>query len=200
MMNEAPHTIGDLPRRRLLRNGLVLGAAATVGTLASGAITNTAEAAVSGPQPNWAFCGLCTGLFDFTNIKFSRCPYYDDGRHGITTSYNYDLPYNDTNQESNPQSGWLWCGKCQGLFYGPGIRSSYCPAAGNHAEGGGSYDYALYHDNVTGGQSGWTWCYQCQGLFHGGSAQAGGVCPKTGFYHFGTGSFNYYLGFNGYLP
>lgn len=38
------------------------------------------------------------------------------------------------------QSGWRWCNKCQGLFYGPGIAKSHCPAGGQHdLKGSGNY-------------------------------------------------------------
>lgn len=40
------------------------------------------------------------------------------------------------------QSGWRWCHKCQGLFYGPSEGSSVCPA-GEHHDSTGSYDYSL---------------------------------------------------------
>ena len=31
------------------------------------------------------------------------------------------------------QSGWRWCNKRQGLFYGPFVGDSRCPAGGAHA-------------------------------------------------------------------
>jgi hypothetical protein len=40
------------------------------------------------------------------------------------------------------QTGWAWCSKCQGLFYGPKQSSSVCPAGGTH-NGAGSDDYEL---------------------------------------------------------
>ena len=32
------------------------------------------------------------------------------------------------------QTGWSHCAKCQGLFYGPGVADSHCPAGGQHDE------------------------------------------------------------------
>jgi hypothetical protein len=40
------------------------------------------------------------------------------------------------------QSGWLWCHKCQSLFFGPGATTSVCPA-GTHHDGTKSYNYSL---------------------------------------------------------
>jgi hypothetical protein len=40
------------------------------------------------------------------------------------------------------QPGWRWCHKCQGLFYGPNMPVSHCPAGGTH-DGGQSGSYNL---------------------------------------------------------
>lgn len=40
------------------------------------------------------------------------------------------------------QIGWEFCGKCQGLFYGPGQSFSVCPAGGKH-DGSHSHSYQL---------------------------------------------------------
>lgn len=40
------------------------------------------------------------------------------------------------------QSGWKWCHKCQGLFFGHGMAKSYCPAGDTHDDTGSS-DYSL---------------------------------------------------------
>lgn len=200
MADKTAHTTGAIPRRKVLRNGLLLGAGVTVGTLASGAITNAAKASTSGPQPGWAFCYRCAGLFYQPKQARSVCPASAVG-HQISTSYNYWLYYNDTVKEGNPQSAWLWCGNCQGLFYAPGDGALSCPAGGSHVAGPGSFNYSLPHD-VTGGQGGWYFCFLCNGLFHGGAYTVAGVCPapsSTGN-HYGVGSYNYHLAFNGYLP
>jgi hypothetical protein len=90
---------------------------------------------------------------------------------------------------------WLWCYKCQGLFYGSYILSSKCPDGGTHAVNK-SLDYELAY-NVPGGaglQSDWLWCNKCQGLFYGPHA-AVSACPAGGA-HNGTKSGNYVLGLN----
>lgn len=40
------------------------------------------------------------------------------------------------------QSGWRFCSKCKGLFYGPEQYSSHCPAGGPH-DGSHSHTYSL---------------------------------------------------------
>lgn len=49
--------------------------------------------------------------------------------------------------DGTSQSGWNFCDKCKGLFYGPEVSASVCPAGGNHY-GGGSDDYDLL-DGIT---------------------------------------------------
>lgn len=93
------------------------------------------------------------------------------------------------------EPAWLWCYKCQGLFYGPYIGSSRCPAGGHH-----DITESLIYDlayNVSGGagfQSDWLWCNKCQGLFYGPFVSAS-ACPAGGL-HNGDGSGNYVLGLN----
>jgi len=40
------------------------------------------------------------------------------------------------------QKDWLWCYKCDGLFYGPRVSESVCPKGGHH-DGSRSYKYEL---------------------------------------------------------
>ena len=122
-------------------------------------------------QQDWAWCKKCQGLFYGPNVSSSRCPV--GGTHTPppeSQSGNYSLPYNAAPDPSR-QSGWRWCNKCQGLFYGPGATSSLCPAGSTHAPPAesGSWDYCLLH-NVppdSSRQSDWRWCNKCQGLFYG---------------------------------
>lgn len=205
---EGPRVLGGPPRRNVLRNGLLLGAALTAGSLVSGAITSAAQASTSGPQEKWAWCSWCTGLYYYPNRAASRCPAYMDvdggGPHGGLASYNYALAYDDTVSESDPQSGWWWCGRCQGLFYGPQQDESYCPAGGTHVNGTNipgdplaptnSFDYALTRDTDTdNGQGGWYRCIKCRGLWYGGSSHTGGICPQDLGNHDGSGSSTYYI-------
>ena len=87
------------------------------------------------------------------------------------------------------QSGWRWCHKCQGLWYGS--AGSACPATGAH-ESTGSGNYILTYGSGSG-QPGWRWCHKCQGLWYG-SNSTGGACPATGAHESG-GSVNYILNY-----
>jgi hypothetical protein len=81
------------------------------------------------------------------------------------------------------QSEWRWCSKCQGLFFGPSVAISICPAGGAHATPAesGSSNYSLPHSVAVSGamQSDWRWCNKCQGLFFGSSV-ANSRCPAGG--------------------
>jgi hypothetical protein len=95
------------------------------------------------------------------------------------------------------QSGWRWCRKCQGLFFG-GNPGPVCPAGGSH-DSAGSYNYTLVMNSPDAAgprshkQSDWRWCRKCQGLFFGGNPDP--VCPAGGA-HDSAGSYNYTLVMN----
>lgn len=101
----------------------------------------------------------------------SYCPTF--GIHDGSESRNYELVYNIQDPIWMGQSGWNWCNKCRGLFYGVHESSSACPADGGNHSGSGSGNYLLVE---FGGdqypvtdfyQTGWDWCFKCQGLFYG---------------------------------
>jgi len=111
-------------RRILLRNGLLAGlGTALVGVAApalTGTGTGTARAAVpgSGFQDSWSWCDKCQGLFYGPFQPNSWCP--AGGQHDRSESNDYSLGYGLPSTPGQPQqSGWYWCRKCQGLFYGP---------------------------------------------------------------------------------
>ena len=78
-------------------------------------------------------------------------------------SWNYRLMY-DAAPAAEQESDWRWCNKCQGLFYGPGVNNSKCPAGETHATGGWNYSLRFNVGSLTGWQSDWRWCSKCQGL------------------------------------
>lgn len=129
-------------------------------------------------QTGWSWCSKCQGLFYSANSG-SVCPAGD--AHDPSGSGEYVLDLNaDAAAHPHGQPDWSWCGKCQGLGYGPGFASSRCPAGDAH-DGSGSGNYTLDFvgdDTPAEQQRGWSWCHVCQGLFFGtGSA---GVCPAGG--------------------
>lgn len=88
------------------------------------------------------------------------------------------------------QTGWRWCRKCQGFFFGSG--ASRCPAGNAHDSAGSFAYYLWYSDGFLDSrmQSGWRWCRKCQSLAYAGGGA--GFCPGLGR-HDHTGSFNYHL-------
>jgi hypothetical protein len=137
-------------------------------------------------QEGWRWCNKCQGLFfapNDANISNSRCP--AGGTHAPLAesgSGSYSLPHNAP-EDASRQSQWRWCGKCQGLFWGPQSETSVCPAGGTHTHPAisGSGNYSLPHNvpEDPSRQSQWRWCDKCQGLFHGLGAGVS-VCPAGG--------------------
>lgn len=51
-------------------------------------------------------------------------------------------PEREVTMSDELQTGWQHCGRCQGLFFGPNVDASVCPAGGHH-DGTGSGNYGL---------------------------------------------------------
>jgi hypothetical protein len=90
-------------------------------------------------QANWRRCNRCQGMFYGPNVSASKCPAWPTGNpHNSFGSADFKLVVNAAG--SSGQYGWRWCTDCQGLFYGPNVSSSVCPAGGAHvATGSGNY-------------------------------------------------------------
>jgi hypothetical protein len=131
-------------------------------------------------QRDWRWCDKCQGLYFGGGWATSRCPAGDTHRRADQDhSGDYSLPM-DAIAAADRQSGWRWCDKCQGLFYGPAVASSHCPAGGIHSAPGqsGSSDYSPFHNAAPNPdrQSDWRWCDKCQGMFFG-PRTADSRCP-----------------------
>jgi len=77
------------------------------------------------------------------------------------------------------QSGWRWCQKCQGMFYGLNPDQGPCPASGRHDASHSAAYLMTFGDAAAGMQPGWRWCQKCQGLFFGGNPNQT-ACPAGG--------------------
>lgn len=100
--------------------------------------------------------------------------------------------YSSQNPHWNPvvaQRNWLWCNRCQGLFFGGNGTSGTCPRGGGHnSTGSSNYFMTAYTTRLPGNvEQGWSWCNQCQGMFLGVRT---GRCPLGGV-HDSLGSSNY---------
>jgi hypothetical protein len=141
-------------------------------------------------QSNWSYCNKCKGFFYGPAINTSTCP--AGGTHSNTGSGNYVLPYNCSNTPGSVQTGWSYCNKCEGLFWGPSQSTSRCPEGGTHTLGATSYGLLFQNDGTFSPvQSSWMYCYKCKGLFYGNN-QSTSVCPAGGT-HDGSQSGVYYL-------
>ena len=96
---------------------------------------------------------------------------------------------------AEPQEGWRWCKKCEGLWFADGgaDRQGKCPAGDDHdASDSGKYSLA-HNDDDAKGQAGWRWCKKCEGLwFADGGADRKGKCVVDGG-HDATASGKYTL-------
>ncbi|HEY3115204.1 MAG TPA: M23 family metallopeptidase [Chloroflexota bacterium] len=136
-------------------------------------------------QEGWRWCKKCLGLFygvkPLSGSIGGVCP--AQGAHEQGSSVNYVLAFSAVMIPAG-QSGWRWCQKCQGLFYG-GNPGSVCPAGDAHHVGSGNYSLVL-NMPAAPGQHGWRWCQKCQGLW---LEHAGSRCPAGGEHHVGTGEY-----------
>jgi hypothetical protein len=134
-----------------------------------------------GLQSDWRWCNLCQMLYFGPGAAASRCP--AGGRHATALqsgSFNYTL--SDEPGDVSRQSEWRWCSRCQGLFFGPQLPASSCPAGGTHVspEQSGSANYTLTHGIADPTRQGdWRWCSKCDGLFYGPNVVTS-RCPAGG--------------------
>jgi hypothetical protein len=91
-----------------------------------------------------------------------------------------------------PQWGWRWCRKCQGLWFTGQGHAGVCAGGGGHdLAGSGLYGVSGSAGSLLPGQDQWRWCLRCQGLWFAGNGPTA-PCPAGGS-HASQGSGNYYL-------
>jgi hypothetical protein len=195
MANKESQAARGLDRRTLLRTGFLTGAGLAVVGATSQALTGVAKAQPIGVQPNWAWCASCSIFYYGPNESSSHCPatgtthfgYLDHQSWRYTNEYGYG---SNVNQQAN----WLWCRKCQGLFYGPNVNSSRCPASppSGHHDGSTSYNYDVAYNiaSTSSFQINWRWCSNCQGMWYGPNGSSS-KCPTGDPHVIGPGSYNY---------
>jgi hypothetical protein len=98
------------------------------------------------------------------------------------------------------QTGWRFCNKCHGLFFGPNAAQSRCHGGGAH-DGSESGPYVMHFgDSATAPfQSGWRFCHKCAGLFFDGNPTTGRTCP-AGDRHDASQSGHYMMEFGEDAP
>jgi hypothetical protein len=104
------------------------------------------ELRLPGALADWRWCNKCQALYYTALVALSPCP--AGGSHALpeeSGSFNYMVLFAEPDS-ANRMSGWRWCSKCSGLFYGGGgVASSHCAAGGTHSppEQSGSSNYTL---------------------------------------------------------
>ena len=129
-------------------------------------------------QRNWRWCQKCEGMFFAGNPSQGTCP--AGGAHDRSASGDYDMIVPVPGMRVPPgQTGWRWCQKCQGMFFGDNPSNGSCPVGGAHDKSA-SGPYKLIHQAPAAhGQHDWRWCNKCQGLFFNGHPTQG-TCPAGG--------------------
>jgi len=177
----------ELTRRGVIRLAGAAGLAAAAGAVVSVASASPALA----DQGSWRWCRFCQGLWFSGNPTLGVCPARGTAGHSSAGSGNYSLPSGD--DSFHGQLWWIWCSRCQGLWFSGNDTRGVCPAGPGGHEFVGSGVYALNVDNGDG-QANWRWCQNCQGLWFAANG-TGGVCPGRPAGHvFPPGSGNYHIG------
>ena len=91
-------------------------------------------------------------------------------------------------ENSAPQSGWRWCGKCQSLCFAGFGQIGHCAAGGAH-DHSGSWNLPLIHGTYAPAQNGWKYCNKCHMLAFANNPQQG-ACPAGG-QHEHSGSWDF---------
>jgi hypothetical protein len=95
-------------------------------------------------QSGWRICRKCQGLFYGPNKNNSNCP--AGGTHDDTGSPQYTLRFSGANSPPAASDGWLWCSKCESLFYATAQTNSNCPdvSGGPTHDGSASSAYSMW--------------------------------------------------------
>jgi hypothetical protein len=90
-------------------------------------------------QGGWRWCQKCEGLYFAGNVVLhGALPLPDEGScpaggsHDDSASGKYVMQLGEGSANANPQGGWRWCQKCQGLFFSGNADQGNCPAGGKH--------------------------------------------------------------------
>lgn len=153
------------------------------------------EASVS-IQTSWRYCQNCEALFYSGYPGQGVCPAANGGPH-LAQGFDFTLPFNDQ-QTPNAQASWMFCQKCDAMFYtGYADKTGVCVAGGGHSQQGANF--VLPHDvPVTlDSQADWRFCQKCFVMFYSGFASQG-KCAAGG-QHSAQG-FNFVLPFGASAP
>jgi hypothetical protein len=118
---------------------------ATVNALLAAGITNGVNLWVAGSMQQLQAADMlaaASGPFPIVAVQYAFQSLFDVSLCSAAWLSNVSKTPGKPQPVPGTQSGWAFCAKCQGLFYGPGEGTSHCPAGGYH-DGSKSHSYTL---------------------------------------------------------
>lgn len=163
-------------------------------------------------QNGWRWCRNCQGLFFAGGETQGSC--FGMNPHDGSASGKYLVRFGEGAINAQPQGGWRWCHKCQGMHfsgapsdaYGEGARrmcfgaifSGGPPPDGHHDPSQSGHYVMEFGEGGSDAQGGWRFCKKCFGMFYSGNPDQG-HCPAGGK-HDNSKSGPYMLHFERDLP
>lgn len=117
----------------------------TVNELLKNGITNGVNLWVAGTMTWHAAADLvaaANGPFPIVGVQYEFNENFDVSVFSSDWLANVSKAPAPPKTQPGTQTGWAFCHKCQGLFYGPGMLLSVCPAGGHHDDSN-SHSYTL---------------------------------------------------------
>lgn len=114
-------------------------------TLNAAGITSGVNLFLTQPMPEHAAIDLVTnasGPYPIIGVQYQFEQLYDISIVSTDWLNTVSKPMAAATPKPGTQTGWHFCSKCQGLFWGPGQAQSVCPRGGTH-DGSHSHQYTL---------------------------------------------------------
>lgn len=108
-------------------------------------ITSGVNLFLTEPMPEHAAMDILNntgGPFPFVGVQYAFQALFDVSLVSTAWLDNVSKPPPASAPHAGTQTGWRFCSKCQGLFWGPGQPQSVCPRGAQH-DGGQSHEYTL---------------------------------------------------------
>lgn len=108
-------------------------------------ITSGVNLFLTEPMPEHAAMDILNntgGPFPFVGVQYQFQSLFDVSLVSTAWLDNVSKPPPAAKPTGGTQTGWRFCSKCQGLFWGPGEAQSICPRGAQH-DGSHSHEYTL---------------------------------------------------------
>src|SRR5215207_4212464 len=119
-------------------------------------------------QEDWRLCGICECLV-YKGFGDGVC--FDGNPHQLGNSGAYGVGF-DEPPPQGVQENWLWCARCQGLFFAG--ADERCFNDEPHDPNGSRPYWVRLDDVPPGAQDNWRWCNRCGRLIYNGFGD--GIC------------------------